>query len=128
MRFNGKKLRKLRNERNPKLTLSALAQSINISPSTLSSIENGADPIQKNVKKICDFFNVNEFYFYFDDISVKQLFSPVFDDSIIDFISDPENLPYINMAIKLKEINVSDNLFESLITIIQKSREIQQKL
>lgn len=119
--FNGDKLKKER--LNHGLTMGKLSEETGISQPSISAFENyKKNPRPEAVAKLGEFFNLNPIQFYIDDSVVVEAFPPEMSAEVISFVRNKDNLGYIEMAIQLKEANVTQKLLESLLTIVANSR------
>lgn len=123
LKFNGDKLRELRLERN--MTMEELADQIGMSQSNISNIETNkkTSPRSGTVEKISKIFNVNPIIFYIDKNTAAALLN--MDVKLSEFVTDQKNQKYLKMAVKLKEMGMTDELLDSMQIMITKSREVR---
>lgn len=121
MIFLGHKLTELRNKQN--LTMQELAEKTDIKQSNISDLEGGRidNPRPATVDKLCDFFKVNSAHFYISGKDIAEYFPKEMSQEAIDFALDSENVKYINMAMKLKEVKMTPELLDIALMLISKS-------
>lgn len=112
-----------------KWTQAMLAAKANVSRSYISELERGTrEPTVGILKNIAEAFQVL-IDIFFDDTTFLPLaeLADMLPDDIRDFINDQEGLPYIKLAKRAKEWQISPEVLEDLIEALRKAQDGAQK-
>ncbi len=112
-----------------KWTQAMLAAKANVSRSYISELERGTrEPTVGILKNIAEAFQV-PIDIFFDDTTFLPLaeLADMLPDDIRDFINDQEGLPYIKLAKRAKEWQISPEVLEDLIEALRKAQDGAQK-
>lgn len=122
--FQGNKLKKFRELKN--YNLSELAERSGINQSTLSELENGKNksPREATVNNLCMALDVDPIQFYFAGENFADLFPQEIPADVRNFVFDASNLPYLQLAMKMKDPSVPLISIENLLTQYLKSAKM----
>jgi len=122
--FQGHKLKQLRESNS--LTMQDMEEMTGIKQSSQSDIETGKNksPRPATVDKLCVALKVDPIYFYFDGDNLSDLFPSEMPSNIREFVFNVENLPYLELAAKLKHPKIKLASIENLLMAYLKSAEM----
>ncbi len=119
-----KYLRELKN-----WTQAVLAEKAGVSRSYISELERGTrEPTVGILKSIADAFQVPIDIFFNDTtfLPIAEL-ADMLPEDIREFINDQEGLPYIKLAKRAKEWQISPEILEDLIETLRRAKDDANK-
>jgi|GEM_PF-856646 len=126
MVFLGYKLKELRKLK--KLSLSEVEKLTGVNSATISAIENDRvkQPRRPTVQQISRGLNVHEIYFYIEDISIPLDILPDMPTSLLEFVINEENVPWLKLAQHAKWSGISVEVLENFIQFLCKGSKKQK--
>jgi transcriptional regulator with XRE-family HTH domain len=118
-----KHLRSLKN-----WTLQELFERSGVSKSYLSELENGkSSPTATVLQQIADAFNVPVTMFYENtDLVPIQNYESQLPDDVQAFLRSQKGVPYIQLAIKAAEFEISPVLLDQIINALRSAEKIEK--
>jgi len=126
--FNGSKIKKLRELKN--WSQGELAERAGISRSYLSELESGTrnDPAATYLKKLADALRVPiDIFFEESNLFPLQSIAQYFPTHIQDFLRNQEGLPYLELAVKAKDFQITPEELAQIIDILGRKATAAKK-
>jgi len=126
--FNGAKIKKLRELKN--WSQGELAERAGISRSYLSELENGTrnDPAASFLKKLADTLMVPiDIFFEESNLFPLESIAQYFPEHIKEFLRNQEGIPYLELAVKAKDFQVTPEELAQLIDILGRKAAAAKK-
>ena len=124
--FHGEKLRALRESLN--LTMADVEEMTGVKQATQSDVETGKNknPRPATVDALCAALNKDPIYFYYDGDNLMELFPKEIPNEVRNFIFDTNNVSYLLLAVKIKNMGIAPEAAENLLVAFGKALSLQQ--
>jgi len=124
--FHGEKLRSLRESMN--LTMADVEEMTGVKQASQSDIETGKNrnPRPATVEALCAALNQDPIYFYYDGDNLMDLFPKEIPLEVRNFIFDTNNIHYLQLAVKIKNMGITPEAAENLLVAFGNALSIQQ--
>jgi len=119
--FQGDKLKRFRESKN--LTMQDIDEMTGIKAGALSEMETGKNknPRPATVSKLCRVLGVDALQLYYDGDNISDLFPSEIPADVRKFVFDINNLPFIELAIKISQTTLSAEDAENIIMLYAKN-------